>query len=61
MEYKEQKKRVTKNDKKNKKQLFSQKHIRNVLKQKEQAVSKRNDGTLPPPKCALVPDGRIRV
>ena len=61
MEYKEQKKRVTKNDKKNKKQLFSQKHIRNVLKQKEQAVSKRNDGTLQPPKCALFPDGRIRV
>ena len=61
MEYKEQKKRVTKNDKKNKKQLFSQKHIRNVLKQKEQAVSKRNDGTLPPPKCELFPDGRIRV
>ena len=59
MEYKEQKKRVTKNDKKNKKQLFSQKHIRNVLKQKEQAVSKRNDGPLPPPKCTLSPNGRI--
>ena len=29
MEYKEQKKRVTKNDKKNKKQVYSQKHIRN--------------------------------
>ena len=59
MEYKEPKKRVTKNDKKNKKQLFSQKHIRNVLKQKEQAVSKRNDGTLLPPKCTLFPNGRI--
>jgi|TARA_R110001583_G_scaffold117099_1_gene268122 hypothetical protein len=61
MEFKEPKKRVTKNDKKNKKQPFSQKHIRNVLKQKEQAVSKRNDGALPPPKCTLFPNGRIRV
>ena len=46
MEYKEPKKRVTKNDKKNKKQVFSQKHVRNLLKQKEQAMSKRNDGPL---------------
>ena len=46
MEYKEPKKRVTKNDKKNKKQVFSQKHIRNVLKQKECSIAKRNDGPL---------------
>ena len=32
MDYKEPKKRVTKNDKKNKKQVYSQKHIRNKLK-----------------------------
>jgi hypothetical protein len=61
MEYKEPKKRVTKNDKKNKKQVFSQKHVRNLLKQKEQAMSKRNDGPLPPPKCTLFPDGRVSV
>ena len=61
MEYKEPKKRVTKNDKKNKKQVFSQKHVRNLLKQKEQAMSKRNDGPLPPSKCALFPDGRVSV
>ncbi len=61
MEYKEPKKRVTKNDKKNKKQVFSQKHVRNILKQKERAMSKRNDGPLPPPKCALFPDGRVSV
>ena len=61
MEYKEPKKRVTKNDKKNKKQVFSQKHVRNILKQKEQAMSKRNDGPLPHPKCALFPDGRVSV
>ena len=61
MEYKEPKKRVTKNDKKNKKQVFSQEHVRNLLKQKEQAMSKRNDGSLPPPKCTLFPDGRVSV
>lgn len=61
MEYKEPKKRVTKNDKKNKKQVFSQKHVRNILKQKEQALSKRNDGPLPPSKCTLFPDGRVSV
>ena len=61
MEYKEPKKRVTKNDKKNKKQVFSQKHVRNLLKQKEQAMSKRNDGPLPTPKCTLFPDGRVSV
>ena len=61
MEYKEPKKRVTKNDKKNKKQVFSQKHVRNILKQKEQALSKRNDGPLQPSKCTLFPDGRVSV
>jgi hypothetical protein len=46
MEYKEQKKRVTKNDKKNKKQVYSQKHIRNLLKQKEASLEKKKDVTL---------------
>jgi len=59
MEYKEPKKRVTKNDKKNKNQVYSQKHIRNLLKQKEAAIVKRNDGSLPPPKCSLFPNGRV--
>jgi hypothetical protein len=58
MEYKEPKKRVTKNDKKNKKQTFSQKHVRNVLKQKENSISKRNDGPVHPPDHSLFPDGR---
>lgn len=59
MEYKEPKKRVTKNDKKNKKQVYSQKHVRNLLKQKEASQSKRNDGTLPTPNCTLFPNGRV--
>lgn len=59
MEYKEPKKRVTKNDKKNKKQLYSQKHVRNMLKQKEHSLAKRNDGPVQPPKCSLLPNGRV--
>ena len=59
MEYKEPKKRVTKNDKKNNKQTYSQKHVRNMLKQKEQSLSKRKDGTIQPPNCALLPNGRV--
>jgi hypothetical protein len=46
MEYKEPKKRVTKNDKKAKNQVYSQKHIRNLLKQMENSKEKRNDGPL---------------
>jgi hypothetical protein len=59
MEYKEPKKRVTKNDKKNKKEVYSQKHIRNLLKQKENSISKRNDGPVHSPECALLPNGRV--
>ena len=61
MEYKEPKKRVTKNDKKNKKQVYSQKHVRNLLKQKEQSLAKRNDGSVQPPERTLLPNGRVRV
>ena len=46
MEYKEPKKRVTKNDKKNKNQVYSQKHVRNLLKQKEASLDKKKDGAL---------------
>ena len=49
MEYKEPKKRVTKNDKKAKNQVYSQKHIRNLLKQLESSQEKRKDAPLPPP------------
>ena len=59
MEFKEPKKRVTKNDKKNKKQVFSQKHIRNVLKQKECSIAKRNDGPLHTSDQPLFTNGRI--
>lgn len=61
MEFKEPKKRVTKNDKKNKKQVYSQKHVRNLLKQKEQSLAKRNDGSVQPAERTLLPNGRIRV
>jgi hypothetical protein len=43
MDYKEPKKRVTKNDKKNRKEVYSQKHIRNKLKVLEKA---RNEDLL---------------
>ena len=59
MEYKEPKKRVTKSDKKNKKGVYTSKHIRNLLKQKEAAIVKRNDGPVPSPKCPLLPNGRV--
>ncbi len=50
MEYKEPKKRVTKSDKKLKNQIYSQKHIRNILKQMEASKDKkRTDGSLHPP------------
>ncbi len=35
MDFKESKKRVTKNDKKSKRQIYSAKHVRNQLKQNE--------------------------
>jgi hypothetical protein len=59
MEYKEPKKRVTKNDKKNKKGVYTSKHIRNILKQKETAMSKRNDGPVSTPERPLLPNGRV--
>jgi hypothetical protein len=54
MEFKEPKKRVTKNDKKNKKQVYSQKHIRNMLKQKEASLAKKNDGPIHSPNNSLL-------
>jgi len=59
MEYKEPKKRVTKSDKKDKKGVYTSKHIRNLLKQKEAAIVKRNDGPIPAPTCPLLPNGRV--
>lgn len=59
MDYKEPKKRVTKNDKKNKKQVYSQKHVRNILKQKEASQAKRNDGSVHSSDCTLLPNGRV--
>ena len=61
MEFKEPKKRVTKNDKKNKKQVYSQKHVRNMLKQKEASLAKKNDGPIHTPDNSLLSNGRIRV
>lgn len=59
MEFKEPTKRVTKNDKKNKKQIYSQKHVRNLLKQKEARIKKQNNGTLPTSECTLFSNGRV--
>jgi hypothetical protein len=42
MEYKEPKKRVTKNDKKYKKQVYSQKHIRIQIDIVENNIKKNN-------------------
>jgi hypothetical protein len=59
MEYKEPKKRVTKNDKKNKKEVYSQKHVRNMLKQMEASLAKKKDGPLHTPERPLLPNGRV--
>jgi len=59
MEYKEPKKRVTKADKKNKKGVYTSKHIRNVLKQNEIAKDKRNNGPIPATDQSLLSDGRV--
>ena len=59
MDYKEPKKRVTKNDKKNKKGVYTSKHIRNILKQQEISIEKRKDGSVPTPKCSLFPNVRV--
>ena len=61
MEYKEPKKRVTKNDKKQKGQIYSQKHVRNILKQKEATMSKKNDGAVHTPEHSLLTNGRVSV
>lgn len=55
------KKRVTKNDKKNQRKIYSQKHVRNQLKQKENNIAKKNDGPIHPPECPLLPVGRLHV
>lgn len=55
----EYKKRVTKNDKKHKHRVYSQKHVRNILKQKEASIAK--NGTLHPTPHPLFPDGCVRV
>ena len=61
MEYKEPKKRVTKNAKKNKKQVYSQKHIRNILKQQEVSSVRNKNGPVHAPDNALLPNGRVHV
>lgn len=60
-EYKEPKKRVTKNDKKAQREIYSSKHTRNQLKQMQNSKAKRNDGPLPIPEHPLQPDGCIPV
>lgn len=57
----EYKKRVTKNDKKNQRKVYSQKHVRNQLKQKENNLAKKNDGPIHTTECPLLPIGRINV
>jgi hypothetical protein len=59
MDYKEPKKRVTKNDKKNKKEVYSQKHIRILLKQKESIKNKH--GAIHTADQSLLADGRLPV
>ena len=54
-------KRVTKNDKKNDRQVYSQKHVRILLKQIEASKLKRVDGSLHAADRALLPDGRVRL
>jgi hypothetical protein len=55
------KKRVTKNDKKHKHKVYSQKHVRNLLKQKEASITKNKNGALHPSTHTLLTNGRIRV
>ena len=56
-----ERKRVTKNDKKNDRQVYSQKHVRILLKQIEASKLKRVDGSLHAADRALLPDGRVRL
>ena len=53
------KKRVTKNDKKAKKGLYTQKYIR--LKQETLNTNKKEDGSVQPTKCTLQSNGRVNV
>ena len=53
------KKRVTKNDKKHKRQIYSQKHVRNILKQKEASITKSKNGPLHPSTHSLLSNGRV--
>jgi hypothetical protein len=57
----EYKKRVTKNDKKSQRRVYSQKHIRNQLKQKENSLAKKNDGPVHTTDHALLSNGRVHV
>ena len=57
----EYKKRVTKNDKKSKREVYSAKHVRNQLKQKEASLAKKNDGPIHAPERPLLSIGRINV
>jgi hypothetical protein len=61
MDYKEPKKRVTKNDKKHQREVYSSKHIRNVLKQKEASIAKKNNGPIHTPERPLLSNGRIKL
>ena len=61
MEYKEPKKRVTKNDKKNQREVYSAKHVRNLLKQKEASLAKKNYGPIHPTERPLLSNGRIKL
>ena len=51
-----ERKRVTKYDKKNDRQVYSQKHVRILLKQIEASKLKRVDGSLHAADRALLPD-----
>ncbi|QOR60295.1 hypothetical protein [Bathycoccus sp. RCC716 virus 1] len=53
------KKRVTKNDKKAKKGLYTQKYIR--LKQETLNTNKKEDGSVQPTKRTLQSNGRVNV
>lgn len=57
----EYKKRVTKNDKKSQRRVYSQKHIRNQLKQKENSLAKKNDGPVHTTNHTLLSNGRVHV
>ena len=61
MEYKEPKKRVTKNDKKNQREVYSAKHVRNLLKQKEASLAKKNYGPIHPPERPLLSNGCVKL